>query len=149
MELEETKFVYLKKSSNDEVCFWHSPKMSNEEICLHHEKKGIKRSNLIFENMVDVDFIISLGYKCYKLKDGNYVPYSYNTLYSASNFNVMAKDGLSIYFFKTENFKEETPIIIGLKIKGRGVSYIQMPCDFKELYYKSMENVPILKQIGL
>ena len=99
--------------------------------------------------MVDVDFILKLGYKCYKLKGGDYVPYSYNTLYSSANFNVMAKDGLSVYFFKTENFKEETPIIIGLKTKGKGVSYIQMPCDFKDLYYKSMENVPISKQIGL
>jgi hypothetical protein len=99
--------------------------------------------------MVDVNFILSLGYKCYKLKDGNYIPYTYNTLYQSANFNVMAKDGLFVYFFKTENFKEEKPIIIGLKIKGRGVSYIQMPSDFEDLYYKSMYNVSIFKQIGL
>jgi hypothetical protein len=132
------KKVRIKQNTNDEVYIWYKADLTDEKIIKEHELKGGKKQDLMFENKPDVDFILSLGYKCYKYnsKKNEYIPYTYKTLFDASNFNVMQPDGLDVWFFKTENFETEKPIVIGLQDVGAGVQYISLPKDLECLKYK-------------
>jgi hypothetical protein len=132
------KQVRIKQNTNDEACLWYKADLTDEKIIKDHELKGGKKQDLMFENKPDVNLILSLGYKCYKYnsKRNEYIPYIYNTLFDASNFNVMQPEGIGVFFFKTENFETEKPIVIGLHVVGVGVQYISLPKDFEYLKYK-------------
>jgi hypothetical protein len=132
------KQLRIKQNTNDEVYTAYKANLTDEQIIKEHESRGGNRKDLMFENKPDVNLILSLGYNCYKYnsKTNEYTPYIYNTLYDASNFNVMQPDGIAVWFFKTENFETEKPIIIGLKVVGVGVQFIRLPKDLEYLKYK-------------
>lgn len=132
------KQVRIKQNTNDEAYFLCKADLTDEQIIKEHESRGGNRKDLMFENKPDVNLILSLGYKCYKYnsKTNKYTPYEYNTLYDASNFNVMQPDGIAVFFFKTENFETEKPIVIGLQVVGAGVQFISLPKEFEYLKYK-------------
>jgi hypothetical protein len=136
--MEVFKQVRIRQNTNDEVYIWYKANLTDEQIIKEHESRGGNRKDLMFENKPDANLILSLGYKCYKYnsKTKQYIPYIYNGLYNASNFNVMQPDGLAVWFFKTENFEIEKPIIIGLKVVGAGVQFISLPKDLEYLKYK-------------
>ena len=132
------KQLRIKLNTNDEVNTAYKADLSDETIIKEHESRGGNRKDLMFENKPDANLILSLGYKCYKYnsKTNEYIPYIYNGLYDASNFNVMQPDGIAVWFFKTENFETEKPIIIGLKVAGAGVQFISLPKELEYLKYK-------------
>ncbi len=132
------KQVRIKQNTNDELYVWYKVDLTDEKIIKEHEFKGGSRKDLMFENKPNVKLIISLGYKCYKYnsKTKQYIPYLYNDLYDVSNFNVMQPDGIGVFFFKTENFETEKPIIIGLHGVGAGVQFISLPKELEYLKYK-------------
>ena len=125
--------VHIKSNTNDIQYIWFKADMSDQGIIADYEARGGKREYLMFEKKPDVNQVLNLGYECYKFKKGKYVPYSYNTIYDATNYNVMQESGCTAFFFKTEDFETEEPIVIGLKIIGEGVSYLRLPKDLEYL----------------